>query len=112
MKTATALAGLGLLAMVAAIAFGFAAGDFANEGRQILSIPWGIVSLVDLYVGFVLFSAWILFRQGSSVGSWLWIVLIMTLGALAICLYLLQALFSTRGDWLRFFVGQHARRFA
>jgi hypothetical protein len=39
--------------MTAVLIYGFTVGDFAMEGKQLLSMPWGIVSLVDLYVGFV-----------------------------------------------------------
>jgi len=112
MKTLTVLAGLGVLAMIAAIIFAFLSGDFAREGRQLLSMPWGVTSLVDLYVGFVLFCAWILFRQGNTAGAWLWIILVLTLGALAICLYILSLLRSSAGDWQHFFMGRHARRVA
>ena len=56
MKTAKAIALLGLLAMTVVLVYGFTVGDFAEEGKQLLSMPWGIVSLVDLYVGFALFS--------------------------------------------------------
>jgi len=48
MKLAKAIALLGLLAMTAALIYGFTVGDFAAEGGQILDMPWGIVSLVDL----------------------------------------------------------------
>ena len=112
MKTLTVLAGLGVLAMIAAIIFAFLSGDFAREGRQLLSMPWGVTSLVDLYVGFVLFCAWILFRQGNTAGAWLWTVLVLTLGALAICGYVLYALRSSKGNWDRFFLGRHTRRVA
>ena len=66
MKTAKGIALLGLLAMTAVLIYGFTAGNFAEEGKQLLSMPWGIVSLVDLYVGFVLFSGWIVYREESA----------------------------------------------
>jgi len=106
MKIATILAGLGAIAMIAVIAYGVAVGDFGRDGRQLLSMPWGIVSLVDLYVGFFLFCGWILLREGSTARSWLWIVLVMTLGSLAICLYVLVNLRSSGGDWRRFLMGR------
>lgn len=108
MKRTAIPAALGVCAMLIVLAYGFVAGDFSSEGRQLLSMPWGIVSLVDLYVGFFLFSAWILFREGSSLTSWIWIALVMSLGSLAICLYVLVTLFTTKGDWRRFFLGLRA----
>jgi len=65
MKIAKVLSLLGLLAMTGVLIYGFTVGDFAGEGARLLAMPWGIVSLVDLYVGFTLFSAWIVFRERS-----------------------------------------------
>jgi hypothetical protein len=45
--------------MTAVLVYGFTVGDFSADGAIILSNPWGIVSMVDLYVGFILFSGWI-----------------------------------------------------
>ena len=58
-----------LLAMTAVLIYGFTVGDFSGEGQVLLSMPWGIVSLVDLYVGFILFSGWIIYREKSLVRS-------------------------------------------
>ncbi|MFC2099597.1 DUF1475 family protein [Candidatus Bipolaricaulota bacterium] len=103
------VAGLGALAMVAVLIYGFVEGDFAGEGRRLLAMPWGKVSLVDLYVGFVLFACWILFRDGITLPSVVWIAAVMILGSLAICLYVLAALRSSRKDWGLFFLGRHAK---
>ena len=56
MKLAKIIAWIGLLAMSVVLAYGFTVGNFVEDGKAILANPWGIVSLVDLYVGFVLFS--------------------------------------------------------
>jgi hypothetical protein len=105
-KIAKAIALLGLLAMTAVLIYGFTAGDFAAEGKQLLSMPWGIVSLVDLYVGFVLFSGWIVYRERSAVRSVIWVALMMVLGFWAGSLYALIALQSSGGDWRRFWLGR------
>ncbi len=34
-----------------------------RKAAKLLAMPWGIVSLVDLYVGFALFSIWIVYRE-------------------------------------------------
>ena len=73
MNTAKAVALLGFLAMTGILIYAFTAGNFAQEGRTLLSMPWGIVSLVDLYVGFVLFSGWIVYRERSLARSIVWI---------------------------------------
>lgn len=108
MTLAKWVAGLGVAAMTAVLVFGFTAGDFAGEGAQLLSMPWGIVSLVDLYVGFTLFSGWILYREGLTWKSALWVMLMMVLGFLAGALYAFLALQSSSGDWQKFWMGKHA----
>ena len=105
MKIAKAIALLGLLAMTAVLIYGFTIGDFAAEGKQLLSMPWGIVSLVDLYVGFALFSGWIVYREKSAVRSIVWVILMMVLGFWTASLYTLIALQTSGGDWRRFWMG-------
>jgi hypothetical protein len=106
MKTAKLVALLGLLAMTGILIYGFTVGDFAGEGSTLLSMPWGIVSLVDLYVGFVLFSGWIVYRERSLPRSLVWIVLTMVLGFFTASLYTLIALQTSGGDWRRFWMGR------
>jgi len=108
-RVAAVLAGLGALAMAGVLVYGFAGGSFASEGRQLLGMIWGRVSLVDLYVGFLLFSAWIVFRDGHRLRSLLWVAAVLILGSLGICLYVLDGLRRTKGDWRLFFLGRRAR---
>jgi hypothetical protein len=106
MKTAKGIALFGLFAMTAILIYGFTAGDFGGEGSQLLSMPWGIVSLVDLYVGFILFSGWIVYREKSLTRSAVWIVLMMVLGFWTASLYSFLALQASGGDWRRFWLGR------
>jgi hypothetical protein len=108
MKVAKVITLVGLLAMTAILIYGFTVGDFAAEGKQLLSMPWGIVSLVDLYVGFVLFSGWIVYREKSAVRSVIWVALMMVLGFWTGSLYALIALQTSGGDWRRFWMGKRA----
>jgi hypothetical protein len=108
MKTAKGIALLGLSAMTVVLIYGFTVGDFAAEGRLLLSMPWSIVSLVDLYVGFVLFSGWIVYREKSAVRSVVWVILMMILGFWTACLYTLIALQTSEGDWRRFWMGRRS----
>ena len=108
MKIAKVIALLGLLAMTAILIYGFTVGDFAEEGKQLLSMPWGVVSLVDLYVGFTLFSGWIVYREKSMVRSILWVMLMMVLGFWTASLYTFIALQTSGGDWYRFWMGHRA----
>ncbi len=105
MKIATVISFLGILAMSGVLVFAFTKGNFAEEGSKLLSMPWGIVSLVDLYVGFTLFSAWIVFRERAFLPSLVWVVLMMTLGFFTAILYIFLALQKSQGSWKRFFFG-------
>ena len=105
MKLAKVIALLGLLAMTGVLIYGFTVGDFGEEGKQLLSMPWGIVSLVDLYVGFTLFTGWIVYREKSLARSIVWAVLMMVLGFWTASLYSFIALQASGGDWRRFWMG-------
>lgn len=95
MRAVRVLAVVAVLVMVATIVFGFVSGDFAGEGSSIWSLAWGKVTLIDLYVGLVLFAAWIALRERKPVvvGAW-WLALIV-LGNLAAAVYLVRASFGS-----------------
>lgn len=108
MKIAKLLTILGVLAMAGVLINGFVRGNFSAEGARLLSMPWGIVSLVDLYTGFTLFSMWIIYREKSLPVAILWTIAMMTLGFFAGALYAFLALQSSNGDWRKFWLGKHA----
>jgi len=108
MKIAKFIALAGLAAMTIVLIYGFTYGDFLAEGAALLSMPWGIVSLVDLYVGFTLFSCWIVFREKALLPSVIWVVLMMVLGFWAGAFYTFLALQNSGGDWHRFWYGKRA----
>jgi len=109
MKIARAIAWLGVATMSAALFFGFTKGDFFADGSIILNNPWGIVSMVDLYVGFTIYSMWVFFREKSKFISILWIIAIMILGFFAGALYTAIHLEINKGDWVRFFLGWRSK---
>jgi hypothetical protein len=108
MKIAKLIALAGLLAMTAVLIYGFTVGNFSAEGAKLLAMPWGVVSLVDLYVGFALFSGWIVFREKAWLPALLWVVLMMVLGFWAGALYVFIALQTSGGDWKRFWYGRRS----
>lgn len=105
MNIAKGISILGILAMTAALIYGFTVGDFGRDGAALLQNPWGIVSMVDLYTGFILFSAWIVYREKSVVSAIVWVILMMVLGFFAGSLYTFLALNASKGDWKRFWMG-------
>jgi len=106
MTTAKIIAALGLLAMTGVLVYGFTVGDFSVDGADLLQNPWGVVSMVDLYTGFMLFSAWIVYREKSLVRSLAWVLLMMVLGFFTGSLYVLLALFNSQGNWKAFWMGK------
>jgi hypothetical protein len=108
MKIAKIISLLGMLAMTGILVYGFTIGDFSGEGSKLLAMPWGIVSLVDLYVGFTLFSCWIVYREKAVLPSIIWVVLMMVLGFFTGALYTFIALQTSGGDWRKFWMGQRA----
>jgi hypothetical protein len=108
MKIAEIIAVLGVLAMTGIITYAFARGDFAAEGAKLIAMPWGIVSLVDLYTGFTLFSLWIIYREKSLPVAILWVIAMLTLGFFTGSLYAFIALQTSGNDWRKFWLGKHA----
>jgi hypothetical protein len=109
MNIAKTISLIGLLAMTIVLANGFINGNIAAEGAWLLAHPWGIVSLVDLYVGFALYSIWIAYREKSVLNTIVWIVLMIVLGFWAGALYMFLALNTSKGDWQKFWLGARAR---
>jgi hypothetical protein len=105
MRISKLIAILGLLAMSAALVYGFTVGDFFADGALIVANPWGIVSLVDLYTGFALFGAWIYYREANKLIALVWIVILMVLGFWLASLYVLIQLYKSNGNYSKFFLG-------
>lgn len=97
-----------MLAMALAIGYAFIAGDFGREGAVLGAMPWGIVSLVDLYAGFALFACWVVYREASRPAAIVWVLLILVLGNLMTAAYVFWALRTSGGDPRRFFFGARA----
>jgi hypothetical protein len=105
MKISKLIALLGLIAMSAALIYGFTVGDFFADGALIVANPWGIVSLVDLYTGFALFGAWIYYREANKLLALVWIAILMVLGFWLASLYVLIQLYKSNGNYSKFFLG-------
>lgn len=95
MRAVRVLAVAAVLVMLATIVFGFVSGDFGEEGSAIWSLAWGKVTLIDLYVGLVLFAAWVALREKEPVVVGVWWLALIVLGNLAAAVYLLRMSFGS-----------------
>ena len=103
------LAGTCLAVMTAAIVWGLAVGEFWREGAILLALPWGVISVIDVYAGGALFAGWIAARERSVLRTAGWVVAIFVLGNFATSLYALIALRTSGGDATLFWLGPHAQ---
>ena len=81
--------------MAGAILYGFANGDFGANGSDIWALPWGKVTLIDLYAGLTLFGGWIAVRESSRSRIALWWLALVVLGNFAAGIYVVKALFES-----------------
>lgn len=80
---------IGVAVMTAALVYGFGLGEFGAEGGAILDLVWGRVTLVDLYTGVGLVTAWVWWRDRTWRSALPWTVAFLLLGNLAVAGYVL-----------------------
>ena len=105
MKIAKNIMWLGSLVMFIALINVFINGNLALDGPKIIGNAWGIVSLVDLFLGLILFAIWVMFREKNIAFKLFFMVLLMIFGFLAASIYVLFNLKLSDGDWEKFFLG-------
>jgi len=101
---------IGTMTMGFSIIYGFIMGDFADEGSVIISLLWGKVTLIDIYISFFIFTAWIIYRENNLVHSLVWFILMMVLGSFTACLYLFLVFHQSEGNWQKFWYGNRLLR--
>jgi hypothetical protein len=79
MRVAIISTGTPTLSMALLIAYASATGSFGSEGGALLALAWGKVTLADLYLGFALFSGWVIFREARRATALVCVALVMTL---------------------------------
>ena len=105
MRNPIIILALGFIIMAVGIAYALIQGNFFNELEIMRPLPWFHLSMLDLYIGFILFAGWILYRERTLMRAMLWIILLLTLGNLIACLYAVVALVRSQGNWQRFWMG-------
>lgn len=106
MQWVSGLALIGTAVMGCALVYGFTVGSFWTEGAAITSMPWGVISIIDVYTGGALIAGWIAFRERSWPRTLLWALLIFGLGHFATSVYTALAARESAGDWTRFWFGR------
>lgn len=81
-RAAIGIGGLALLGMIfwAAFAKVDLHGGFAEQFSVVTALPWGVVSLVDLYLGFFLFATLVFLTERSLLRAALWAAPVFLLG--------------------------------
>nr|WP_306263663.1 hypothetical protein [Pararhizobium sp. IMCC3301] len=85
------IGGLGVL-LAGLIVWAIVAGDFGAAGEFLFAKPWGIVSMADLYLGFVLATVVIVVAEADKRVALAWVVPIFVLGNVVTALW-----FALRG---------------
>ena len=84
----------------------WAQGEVTIFDSPIPDLPWGVVSLVDLYSGFILIGIWMIYRQGNY-SSVIWVFFLMILGNLTTAIYVIYCINTSNNDVKKFFLGKN-----
>ncbi|MGB0722594.1 MAG: DUF1475 family protein [Gammaproteobacteria bacterium] len=79
-----------MIVMGLALAYGFAEGEL-DRFLAFAAVPWGTVTLIDLYAAFTVVGAWAIARAGGGLSGWLWLLGFFCGGSFMIGLYLFLA---------------------
>ena len=60
--------------------------------------PWAVATLYDAYFSFITFWVWVAHKENTLWSRLLWLVLILSLGNIAMSLYVLIQLFRLKPD--------------
>jgi len=79
-----------IVAMLTAVTIAFLTSPFTADGRVIVDLAWGRVTIIDLYLALGVFVLWVGWRDGVARGL-LWGAITVVAGSAGIGLYLLLA---------------------
>ena len=94
-----------IVIMCLALVYGFMFGDLVQEGPVLTGMPWGVVTLIDFYIGILIFSTWVCFRESNLALMVAWITAFVLTGNLATAVYLLKAVVQAKGDMQKLMLG-------
>lgn len=67
-----------------------------EEWNNLGQIPWMEATLYDFYANVLCIFLWIAYKEKSLVKKSVWLVLLVTLGSIGTCLYVLKELFGLK----------------
>jgi len=105
-RAAPLLAVIVLAALLAAIAYGVARGAFMAELEQLVRMPWGLATLIDVYAGLALFAGWVVHRERSALRAAPWLIAMALLGNVVSGVYVRVAAARSSSDVNRFWHGR------
>lgn len=79
-----------IVAMVTAVTIAFLTTPFTADGRVIIDLAWGRVTIIDLYLALGVFVLWVGWRDGIA-RALLWGAITVVTGSAGIGVYLLLA---------------------
>lgn len=109
LRYVSTIAWTGLATVSVALIYAFLTGHFATDWPRLVGNPLGLATLVDVYVGFALFSCWILWREARLTTALLWVAMLLVGGNLVSTLYVLIALRASNGNVEAFWLGSRHR---
>ena len=105
LRYVSTIAWTGFATVSVALIYAFTNGHFATDWAKLVDNPLGLATLIDVYVGFALFSCWILWREARLAVALPWIALLALGGNLVSPLYVLAALHTSNGNIEEFWLG-------
>jgi len=67
-----------------------------EEWDKLGQIPWMEATLYDFYANVLCIFLWIAYKEQSFVKKSIWLILLVTLGSIGTCLYILKELFGLK----------------
>ena len=110
MQWLVAAISLAMVMFVALVIWAALTGDIRAEMGVINDLPWGVVALVDVYLGLMLVAAWVAYREHSWFAILTWIVALSVLGNAVTCAYVLYAYWQSGGDPTWFWSGVNGQQ--
>jgi hypothetical protein len=95
--------------MLIGFVYGFMKGNIGNEMNMFFSMPWAKVMVLDIYIGFVIFSIWIYFREQNNRRFLMWFLPLLFIGNLIAIAYIINAIFNSKNNTQKLMFGNYKK---